>query len=127
MRWQHCAAAALLAALFCGCGNQASNSLTSDLPVASSPVASSPAASPQNPQAAPDDPAAANSTSANSAPDKPSAGDAPQASAEQVDEGEIYTVAAYNPAGDPAADLASTVKLAQGKGKRIILEVGGKW
>ena len=39
----------------------------------------------------------------------------------------VYTVAIYNPEGDPAVDLAMTVKRAQAEGKRIILQVGGDW
>lgn len=39
----------------------------------------------------------------------------------------IYSVATYDPAADPAKDLAATVASAQQDGKRIILEVGGKW
>ncbi len=39
----------------------------------------------------------------------------------------IYTVAQYDPASDPAIDLAATVKRAQAEKKRIILQVGGTW
>lgn len=39
----------------------------------------------------------------------------------------IYSVAEYDPARDPAADLAETVKMASIDGKNIILVVGGNW
>lgn len=39
----------------------------------------------------------------------------------------LYEIAVYDPARDPAADLADTVARAQREGKRIILEVGGEW
>lgn len=35
--------------------------------------------------------------------------------------------AGYDPARDPARDLEGVVKLAQQKGKRILLVVGGEW
>lgn len=38
-----------------------------------------------------------------------------------------YTVASYDPARDPAADLAATVEAARASGKRILLQVGGDW
>jgi thioredoxin-related protein len=39
----------------------------------------------------------------------------------------LYTVAQYDPARDPAADLAETMRQAQVNGKRIVLAVGGTW
>jgi thiol:disulfide interchange protein len=41
--------------------------------------------------------------------------------------GPFYTVAKYDPARDPAADLEATIERAQLEGKRILLEVGGTW
>ncbi|MGD9635481.1 MAG: thioredoxin family protein [Pirellulales bacterium] len=38
-----------------------------------------------------------------------------------------YSVAKYDPARDPAADLAATIDQAQASGKRILLQVGGDW
>lgn len=39
----------------------------------------------------------------------------------------IYTVGKYDPARDPAADLAATVEQARDSDKRILLQVGGDW
>ena len=39
----------------------------------------------------------------------------------------VYTVELYDPARDPAADLAATVRTAQAANKRIVLQVGGDW
>jgi len=39
----------------------------------------------------------------------------------------VYTVKVYDPARDPAADLAATVRTAQAADKRIVLQVGGDW
>lgn len=39
----------------------------------------------------------------------------------------IYSVPVYDPARDPAADLAATIALAEREGRRILLEVGGDW
>jgi len=38
-----------------------------------------------------------------------------------------YTVDKYDPARDPAADLAATVEQARSTGKRILIQVGGDW
>jgi thioredoxin-related protein len=38
-----------------------------------------------------------------------------------------YSVAVYDPARDPAADLAAAVELARATDKRILLQVGGDW
>lgn len=38
-----------------------------------------------------------------------------------------YTVDKYDPARDPAADLATTVEQARSAGKRILVQVGGDW
>ena len=40
---------------------------------------------------------------------------------------DLYTVAAYDPARNPEADLAATIERAQAEGKRILLEIGGDW
>jgi len=39
----------------------------------------------------------------------------------------VYTVKVYDPARDPAADLAATIHTAQAANKRIVLQVGGDW
>jgi thiol:disulfide interchange protein len=39
----------------------------------------------------------------------------------------VYTVKVYDPARDPADDLAATVRAAQAANKRIVLQVGGNW
>jgi thiol:disulfide interchange protein len=39
----------------------------------------------------------------------------------------VYTVVKYDPARDPAADLAATIRTAQATNKRIVLQVGGDW
>jgi len=39
----------------------------------------------------------------------------------------FYTVSTYDPETDPEADLAATVERASVEGKRILLQVGGKW
>ncbi len=39
----------------------------------------------------------------------------------------VYTVKKYDPARDPAADLASTLQLAKAENKHVILQVGGEW
>ena len=41
--------------------------------------------------------------------------------------GPLYSVAAYDPARDAAADLAATLERARAEDKRVILEVGGEW
>lgn len=38
-----------------------------------------------------------------------------------------YSVAVYDPARDPAADLSATVETARASGKRILLQMGGDW
>jgi thioredoxin-related protein len=39
----------------------------------------------------------------------------------------VYSVKEYDPTRDPAADLASTVKVAHASEKQILLQVGGNW
>ena len=39
----------------------------------------------------------------------------------------VYTVQVYDPARDPVADLAATIRTAQAANKRIVLQVGGDW
>ena len=39
----------------------------------------------------------------------------------------VFTVAEFDPSADPFADLAETVSQAQASGKRILLEIGGRW
>ena len=51
----------------------------------------------------------------------------PASSQTQTETASFYTVAEYDEARDPAADLEATVSRAQKEGKRILLEVGGEW
>ena len=53
--------------------------------------------------------------------------EAPSATAISESKPDIYSVAEYDPARDPAADLAVTVKTASVEEKNIILVVGGNW
>lgn len=39
----------------------------------------------------------------------------------------VYSVDDYDPARDPAADLAEAIRLAGETNKRILLQVGGQW
>ncbi|MEM9351537.1 MAG: thioredoxin family protein [Planctomycetota bacterium] len=39
----------------------------------------------------------------------------------------VYTVEKYDPARDPAVDLASALELAQAENKHVILQIGGEW
>jgi hypothetical protein len=54
-------------------------------------------------------------------------GDDELGAARQNRSGNFYTAAEYDPAADPAQDLADTVAQASLTGKRILLEIGGQW
>lgn len=53
--------------------------------------------------------------------------DSIQPGAEPQKAAAFYTVAKYDPARDPAKDLAETIRVAQDSKKRILLQVGGEW